>query len=258
MSKGRDSYHNRPEWSYSQMKMILDSGIDYAVGSRLGMTPPIGSHFIDLGELAHMLILGGEDTFALSEFDDFRTKKAREWRDAQIAAGKAIITQDDFKSITQMVEHVEKHPLSQKYLLGDGFKHEVEMYAQTASGTKLRGKADALKVSKDSLIITDIKTTGKFDDFKKSASWRHYDLQAAVYTLIGGASQKINSSFVNYYFCVVETIMPYRVKFFHASPEFLDAGERKLSYCVSEVEAFGDKKPNFLYEEVEELGDFGW
>lgn len=24
-------YYKRPEWSYSQMKVILDSGIDYAV-----------------------------------------------------------------------------------------------------------------------------------------------------------------------------------------------------------------------------------
>lgn len=257
MSRDAD-YHKRPEWSYSQMKIILDSGIDYAVGQRLGLTPQIAGHAIDLGQLAHMLILGGEDIFALSEYPDFRKKEAREWRDAQIAAGKAIITQADFEAITQMVEHVEKHPLSSKYLLGDGFKHEVEMYATTSSGTKLRGKADALKVSDDSLIITDIKTTAKFDDFKKAASWRHYDLQAAVYTLIGGASQKVASSSVNYYFCVVETAMPYRVKYFHASPEFLEAGERKLSKCVAEIEDFGDKQPNFLYEEVEELGDFSW
>ena len=67
-----DNYHNRPEWSYSQMKVILDSGIDYAVAAKRGMLPGPSGKFIDLGELAHMFVLGGDaEVFGMANVDYF-------------------------------------------------------------------------------------------------------------------------------------------------------------------------------------------
>lgn len=253
------NYHKRPEWSYSSMKKIIDSGIDYAVAAKKGMLPEPQSSFIDLGQLAHMLVLGGDDTFAVCEFDDFRTKAAREWRDAQLEAGKNIVTKEQFLAAEQIVNNIEKHPFSEQYLLGKDVKHELEMYAKTADGIDLRGKADATKlINKDAAIITDLKTTGQFDKFKKAASWNHYDLQAAVYSLIAASHLKVDPSLVNYYFCVAETVAPYRVQYFHASLEFVEAGERKLRRCIDSIIEFGDKEPSFLITEMGELGDWSY
>jgi len=251
-----DDYYQRPEWSYSTLKKILDSGIDYAVAAKNGMIEQPSSPYIDLGQLVHMIVLGGEDTFAICPYPDYRTKEAREWRDAQIAAGKNIVTQEQFKAADQIVKNIENHPLAGEYLLGDGWRHEVEMYASTVEGVKLKGKADSLKISDGALIVSDIKTTAKFDEFKRKASWNHYDLQAAVYTMVASASQGIDPGVCNYYFCVAETVAPYRVQFFHASLEFLEAGERKLRKCIDEIVEFGDRTPNFLIPEVGELGDW--
>lgn len=248
-----DNYHKRPEWSYSSMKKIIDSGIDYAVAAKRGDLGEPASSAIDLGQLAHMLVLGGEDTFAISEFPDFRTKAAREWRDDQLAAGKNIITQEQFDAVAKIVKNIEDHPYSKQYLLGENVKHEQELYAKTAEGVDLRGKADAIVYHKDDKTpkaICDIKTTAQFDKFKKAASWNHYDLQAATYTLIAGTEQ------VNYYFCVAETVAPYRVQYFHASLEFVEAGERKLRRCIDAIVEFGDKEPSFLVTEMGELGDW--
>lgn len=248
-----DNYHKRPEWSYSSMKKIIDSGIDYAVASKLGMLGEPSSAYIDLGQLAHMLVLGGEDTFAICEFPDFRTKAARDWRDEQIAAGKNIITQDQFKAVESIVANIENHPFSEMYLTGKNVKHEQEMYAKTSDGVDLRGKADAIIYHDDGKTpkaICDIKTTAQFDKFKKSASWNHYDLQAATYTLIAG------TELVNYYFCVAETVAPYRVQYFNASLEFVEAGERKLRRCIDSIIEFGSKEPSFLIPEMGELGDW--
>lgn len=250
------NYHKRPEWSYSSMKKILDSGIDYAVGGKLGMLPEPQSPYIDLGQLAHMIILGGDDTFAVSEFPDFRTKLAREWRDEQLALGKNIITNDQFAAANEIVKNIENHPHTPKYLIADDIKHEQEMFAKTADGISLRGKADAIRLNGEAAIVTDIKTTAQFDKFFKAASWNHFDLQAAVYTLIAASHLKISPSMVNYYFCVAETVAPYRVQYFHASIEFVEAGERKLRTCIDAIIAFGDNQPNFLIEEIKELGDW--
>ena len=251
-----DDYHKRPEWSYSQMKVILDSGIDYAVAAKKGMLPGPSSKSIDLGELAHMFVLGGDpDVFIVTPYSDFRTKEAREWKAEQLDAGKTIVTKDQYETIAQIVDNIENHPMSKKLLKGDKVKHEIEMYA-TANDVKLRGKADSLLIDGNTMIITDIKTTAQFDEWKYKSMRRHYDLQAAVYSLIGAASQKISSSSVNFYFCVAETVAPYRVQYHHASLEFLEHGEKKLSDCLEKIKEFGDKEPNFLIEEVNELGDF--
>lgn len=252
-----DDYHKRPEWSYSSMKKIIDSGIDYAVGARRGLVEAPSGKAIDLGQLAHTLVLGGEDTFAICEYPNFLTKAAREWRDEQIANGKNIITQDMLRSCESIVKNIENHPHSQTYLFGENIKHELEMFAKTGEGVELRGKADAIRLNEgQSIVITDIKTTAQFDKFAKSAYWNHYDLQAAVYSLIGASHLKVSPELVNYYFCVAETVAPFRVQYFHAGLEFLESGERKLRNCIDAIVAFGNKDPNFLIEEITELGDW--
>jgi len=251
-----DSYHKRPEWSYSSMKPILDSGIDYAVAKRQGIVPPPESKFIDMGQLVHQLILGGEEVFVLSPYDNFRSRIAQEWRDAMIAADKIVITGEMQAAADKIVQNIKDHPHTPKYLLAPGIKHEQEMFAKTAEGIDLRGKADAIVLDANAAIITDIKTTAQFDKFARQAYWNHYDLQAATYTLIGAHHLKIDPTMINYYFCVAETVAPFRVKYFHASLEFVESGERKLRTCIDAITDFGDNKPNFLLADIEELGDW--
>lgn len=251
-----EEYHKRPEWSYSNMKVILDSGIDYAVASKLGMLPGPASKQIDLGELAHMFVLGGEpDRFVVAPFQDFRTKESREWKAAQLEAGKTIVTKDQYDMIAQIVDNIENHPMSKKLLKGENVKHEIEMYA-SAEGVKLRGKADAVLLNGSAMVITDIKTTAQFDEWKYKAMRRHYDLQAATYLLIGSHAMKASPAQCNFYFCVVETVPPFRVQYHHASSEFLEHGENKLATCIKQIIDFGDKEPSFLIEDVNELGDW--
>lgn len=252
-----DSYHNRPEWSYSQMKVILDSGIDYAVAAKRGMLPKPASKSIDLGQLAHMYCLGGSPyIFALNPYDSFRTNEAKAWKTKQEELGKYIITHGEYDIIDKIVDNIVAHPISKKLLKGRDVKHEMEMYGQI-NGLKLRGKADAILIEMGSgVTITDIKTTAQFDKWKYQAMKRHYDLQAALYSLLAANSLGFEQNRVKFYFCVAETVAPYRVQYHFADTVFLESGERKLGKCIEEIEKFGDKEPNFLIEEVNELGDW--
>ena len=238
------------------MKIILDSGIDYAVANKKGMLEPPSSKAIDLGELAHMFVLGGDaDCFVVTPYTDFRTKEARDWKAGQIEAGKTIVTKEQYDAIAQIVDNIENHPISKKLLKDKNVKHEIEMYG-TLEDVKVRGKADAMLIENDAMVITDIKTTAQFDEWKYKSMRRHYDLQAATYSLIGAASQGISKALTNFYFCVVETVKPYRVQYHHAGQEFLEHGETKLADCLRQIKDFGDKEPNFLIREVNELGDW--
>lgn len=247
------SYYERPEWSYSQMKVILDSGIDYAVACKRGDVPGPESKAIDLGQYIHNKVLGGDDEFVVSPYSDYRSREAREWRDSMQRNGYIVISQEMAEAAESAVANIVNHPHAVEYLVGPDVKHEVELYAKTAEGVALRGKADAIIFHEDGKtpkVIVDIKTTGQFDSFIRSAQWKHYDLQAATYTLLA------KTDFTNYYFCVVETVEPYRVQFMHASMEFLESGERKLRRCVDAILAFGDKQPTFMLPDIPELGDF--
>lgn len=257
-----EDYHNREEWSYSQMKEIIEHGIDYAVANKKKMLPQPSGKSIDTGEIVHMITLGGEDRYVFREeagFDSYRTKASREWRDEIEAQGKVIITQDMWENIKPICDNISNHPLFTTYLKGKDIKHEVELYT-TINGVKLRSKADAIKIMDGgkALQVIDLKTTSKYDRWKYDlyyAMRMHYDLQASLYLRATCASMNIPNSMANYYFCVAETAAPYRVKFYHASNAFMESGDRKLEVCLNAIKEFGDKEPNFLDEEIGELGD---
>lgn len=254
--KMTDNYYDREEWSQSEMKLILDSGIDVAVAAKRRMLPRPTSKSIDLGQLAHMFVLGGDpDAFIVSPYADFRTKEARNWKAEAEESCKTIVTKEQYDTIAAIVDNIEAHPRSKELLKDKNVRHEVEMYAKI-NGIDLRGKADSIFQNGNSLIITDIKTTAQFDEWKRKAQRRHYDLQASVYSIIAAESLGVSASMVNFYFCVAETVAPYRVQYHHASAEFVDSGDRKLAECLARIKAFGDKEPNFLIEEVNELGDW--
>jgi len=65
--------------SYSTAKKIYRKGIDYALGTKLGLIEETFGKAADIGVMAHALVLGGEPEWVVSEFDNFRTKAAQEW-----------------------------------------------------------------------------------------------------------------------------------------------------------------------------------
>lgn len=252
-----DNYHDRPEWSYSQMKLILDHGIDYAVAAKRKIIEEEFSAAVDLGELVHMFVLGGEaKDFVVAPYEKCLTKEAKAWRDARKAEGKTIICKNEYESFVLIVNNIKAHPRSAHLITAPEVKHEVEMYA-TVNDVALRGKADALQeLAGGGIVVADIKTTTKFDDFKYIAMRRHYDLQAAIYSLLACKATGTSPSFCNFWFCVAETKFPYRVQYHHCPAEFIEHGERKLEQCLQAIKNFGDREPKFLIEEVNELGDW--
>lgn len=251
------NYHDRPEWSQSQMKYILDHGIEWAVAAKKKIIEQEFGTAVDLGELTHMFVLGGDAKgFVVAPYEAFRTNEAKAWRDARKAEGKTIIRKNEYEAFVPIVANVKAHPRSNHLLLGDNIRHEVEMYA-TINGVSIRGKADALQqLSDGAVVIADLKTTTKFDEFKYKAMRRHYDLQAALYSMLACKATGASPALCNFWFCVAETVFPYRVQWHHCSTEFIEHGERKLEQCINAIKDFGDREPNFLIEEVNELGDF--
>lgn len=239
--------------SYSTAKKIYRKGIDYALGTKLGLIDETYGKAADIGTMAHALVLGGEPDWVVSEFDNFRTKAAQEWKANQT---KIVITEADFKQIVDVAEAIKRHPLASQLIESCDLEQKLKA---TINGIEFHGCADG--ISKDRRTIFDLKTTGQFDMFRWSAFKNDYDLQASIYSLFGDNAK--------YYFVAVETVAPFRVQIFGTSSEFIDNGNTKLQKAIDEFNLFRQRsgendleRINFnigetdILENVEMLGDW--
>lgn len=239
--------------SYSTAKKIYRKGIDYALGTKLGLIEETFGKAADIGVMAHALVLGGEPEWVVSEFDNFRTKAAQEWKAAQT---KIVITEADFEQILATANAIKRHPLAAQLI--ETCDLEQKLTAKV-NGIEFVGYADG--ISKDRKTIFDLKTTGQFDMFKYQAFKNDYDLQASVYRLFGDNP--------DFYFVVAETVKPYRVQIFGTAQEFFDKGDEKLDKAITEFFKFRERpgandleKIDFNVGEiqditkVEQLGDW--
>jgi hypothetical protein len=61
---------------------------------------------MNLGSVAHEILLGKGGGFSVAPFDDYRTKEARAWRDETIANGRTPIKNDDYVIAGEMAKAV--------------------------------------------------------------------------------------------------------------------------------------------------------
>ena len=216
-------------YSYSFAKNIIKSGIDYAAAMKLGLIDHPASSAMDLGKFIHAVLLGGEQNFVVKKYPDFRTKEAREWRDAQTLP---IIDEAQFDTITYIADRIKEHPVASGLLLGENVEHEVKLTAQINNQDWV-GYADALKKENGKVVfIVDLKTTTQFDRFKYQVRDMAYDLQSAVYQAI---SQNPEAKF---YWVIAETVAPYRIGVAVASERLLEYGYEKLANANDAIAEF--------------------
>jgi len=71
---------------------------------KLGGSGKQSTDAMRFGSICHAMMLGtGDAEFSLSPYDDYKTKVAREWRDAQIAAGKMPVKQPEMDAAKECV-----------------------------------------------------------------------------------------------------------------------------------------------------------
>lgn len=141
---------NVDHWSYSSAKLIYRKGIDYAVAERLGIIKKTYGKAVDIGQLAHAHLLGGEQEFVVNPYPDFRTKEAREWRDSQTLP---IISEEEFEAITTVVDRIKSHPLANELIFGKGTRREIELKAKI-EGKDWVGRADVVKVGENKMQMS--------------------------------------------------------------------------------------------------------
>jgi hypothetical protein len=208
-----DAYHADPALSASGAKLLVPPSTPALF--RYRQDHPERRSIFDFGSAAHKAVLQ-DDTATVEIIDapDWKTKAAREQRDAAYAAGAIPLLVHESTQVDAMAEQIRAHPIARRLFAPGSGKPEVSMFWQDdQTGQMLRSRLDWLPNPGASgrLIVPDYKTchSAERDAFGKSAASFGYHLQAAWYLAgIRALGMDVDPAFV---FVAQEKTPPYLV-----------------------------------------------
>ena len=177
-----------------------------------------------LGNLTDHLLFGTQFDYAVSPFDEYRTKEAKAWRDAQHAAGLEVFKQPTVEAVRLMVHRIKTHPAAAEILKAGraqvGMDWECEHDGQEMT---IKGLSDW--VSDEVLCLADLKTT---EDASEATFMKHivnmgYDAQAALYRDLWEWN---TGDSIAWAWIVSESKPPHETAVYIASEELLDRGRK--------------------------------
>lgn len=197
-----------------------------------------------VGRLAHKLLLEGreglEEDFAIrpDEWTDWRTKDAKVWRDAQILAGRTVITPEDLETVTAMAESLGRHPLVKAGIL-DGHVERSLIWKDAETGIWLKSRPDVIPNSSGD--YADLKTTTSVATkaLEQSLASFDYAMQGA---LVGMASEDVLGIPMQSFTLVwVEKTAPFCVRVTTLTPADLERGQLQVRSALRAMARCLDK-----------------
>jgi hypothetical protein len=230
-----DVYHGDPvpggSLSASGAKVLLDCPAKFA----WQRTHPVFKDAYDFGSAAHRLVLGAGPELAIIEYDDWRTKAAREEREAARAAGQIPVLKDDYVQVAAMAEALLAHPLAAAALNpARGGKPEQSLFMQDeASGVWLRSRLDWMPDPHSALrpVVFDYKTTKNAnpDSFAREMANYRYHLQAAWFAHLYYEITGVDAPFL---LIAQDKEPPYLVAVCQPDADALRAGRELMRHAI--------------------------
>jgi len=191
---------------------------------------------LDFGKAAHCLLLGDEvfaERFCIrpDQWSDWRTKAAQDWRDDQVAAGKTIITVEQFDRIRRMHADASSYPLIKEGLLNGRIERSM-LWKDPETGIWLRARPDASPNADG--VYADLKTAGKFDEdfLERQIFDAGYYLQAAITRMVCRGLGMPFETFVLLY--VLNDDVP-DTAHVEIDQFDIDRGERVVRWCLKTI-----------------------
>lgn len=180
-----EDYHAQHEWlSASGIKKLIPPSTPAHFKAAMDGGEEHAPHF-DLGKAVHRRILGAGEEIVVVDAPDWRTKDAREQRDAAYAEGKTPILAADDEQIASMAASVERHDIA-RTLLSDGTPEVSLFWIDEATDVKCRARLDWLPnaVKGRRMIVPDLKTavSAAPSEFAKAAGRYGYYAQQQHYS----------------------------------------------------------------------------
>ncbi|WP_226961387.1 MULTISPECIES: PD-(D/E)XK nuclease-like domain-containing protein [Streptomyces] len=154
-----DAYHADPALSSSGARRLLACPAKFAYEREHGSVP---TRAMETGTAAHLAVLGVGPDVVVVDAPDWRTKAAREQRDAARADGAVPLLAAEYDQVQAMAEAVRQHPVAGPlFQPGDGRAEVSIWWTDPDTGVSCRARLDWLRnpVAGRRLIIPDYKKT---------------------------------------------------------------------------------------------------
>lgn len=182
----------------------------------------------DFGRAAHAEVLGVGAPIVVIDADDWRTKAAREQRDAAYAEGSTPLLPADYKRVKAMADALRRHPVaSALFRPGAGLPEQSLFWFDDEAGVWRRAMLDWLPNATDGrLIIPDYKSCASAEPGALARAFFKYGYyhQAPWYTDAAEALQLASGFEPAFVFVFQEKDPPHLVTVAQPNPEAMQWG----------------------------------
>lgn len=239
-----NAYHNRPEFSSSQLKDLLRSGAHFYVNNVTKEAKKESSAAMNFGTLIHTMFLEPEcfnDEFVIAPEFNRRTKDGKAQAEAWEAAnvGKMLVTQEQVENACRAAEQLRSLS-SYKVMQNNYCLNEASIFfTDPVYGLQLRIRPDSHIPPCHALpngLILDVKSTtdARPHGFSKKCADFAYDLSAAMYQ--EGFQQYYNTEQKpDFLLLVAESSTPFNVKQYKADDIFLAVGAKRYEQAKEKL-----------------------
>lgn len=217
--------------SNQKIKTILDAPLKYFAKYGEGFESKVTKAMKD-GSNNHEHVLRPhefEKKCVESPFKDFKTKAAREWRDA-LPFNAMIVTKKERENLNRIRDAVWAHPLA-KSLLTDA-RMEYHGYAKDPeSGYTLYSRPDF--ITHDG-IIGELKFVecSEYERFRNQQYFEDWYIQGGFYNLVDGLIRGEHRP-QNFFYIAVEKTYPHIVQVYPLGAQYEVMAERKIRKGIS-------------------------
>jgi hypothetical protein len=246
-----EEYHSDPctvpSLSRGTLVDLLYKSPAHAFANHPRFTPqkPDNDKKYDIGQSAHGLFLEGIDKCVVVHADDWRTKAAKEQRDAAYAEGKTPLLAKQYDEVVEMVREAKASLATSEIGIQiddeDGKSEQSIFWIE--GNIWLRVRPDWNQVSPAMIIDYKTSESANPEAFCRKAISLGYDIQEALYKRGFRAIYGIEPRFV---FMVQEITKPYLCSFISLDPQFQDEARKKVErginlwkYCIQTNDWFG-------------------
>ena len=224
----------RPSLSNSIAQVLIDQSPAHAWLKHPRLNPnyePETDSKFDLGSAAHLMLLERRDDIIVRvQADDWRTKAAREARDAAQANGQYAVLERQYSDLEAMVRAARQFvdDTELKGILADGMAEQTLIW-QEKSGIYCRARPDLLSFERK--VCLDYKTTPNAspDAFITQIGRMGYDLQAEHY--VRGIKDLTEHDFT-FVFLAQESKPPYACSLVALAETYRVVGQAKVAQAM--------------------------
>lgn len=188
--------------------------------------------YFSIGRAVHTLLLsedGFRSEFVIrpSEWSDWRTKDAKEWRDKQVAAGKTVLVPDDLMNIQGMAERVASDPTFAELLQGRIERSVI--WQDEKTGVWLKSRPDSIPADG---FIADLKTTTDASDIGCQRSTLSYGYHMQLGLACIGLEALTKRRVTDHVLLFIETKRPWAYNIKPIDPQMIHLGMRQLRAAI--------------------------